>query len=285
VRTVGFFLQFAVTLACLSGCERAILEGRAVNARGEALPGVVVRLEGTSRQDLTDGLGRYRLPAPRDASKLSLRMSKTGYAPTLVDLTPTGRILMDVPDTPLWILPLNAGVFEYKDQKYIAAEWALPKEYSLKDGETEFGLEVRESLAVEMPTNALWLVCYRTPRYNARLTRLVEVEAVMPGANDETVPIWVESGTIAVGLEPMDHPDGLLQRVVVDRPLQPGIYAVHWGAIEGYTTLESRVYVLRLVEPPAPEPAVEVTGPPSDATIADHEADAIEPPAEIADPQ
>jgi len=85
-------------------------------------------------------------------------------------------------------------------------------------------------------------------------------------------------------MEPIDLPEGQLQRVVVDRPLQPGVYAVHWGAIEGYTTLDARAYVFRVVEPPEPEPEETPDGVSDErseravSAETDTAADAIEPP-------
>lgn len=285
MRGTGLF-TLAVALATLgAGCERVAVEGRATDATGEALPGVVVRLEGTSQQDLTDALGQYRLTASRSAKRVGLKFSKSGYAPTRIDVELRGPLSVKAADVPLWRLPSNPGAYTWRAGRYIPADWVLPSQYYLKDGGEVYGVELPETLRVEVSTDAWWIATYRTPRYNARLSRLAPAEATLPGVGTQPVQIWTESGTIPAGLESIDPLEGHLQRVVVDRPLQPGVYAVHWGAIEGYTTLEGRIYVFRVVEPPAEDiaegaehdveeaaPAAPGSGPP----------DAIEPPADEA---
>jgi hypothetical protein len=272
----------AMVLVFLAGCERAIVEGRAMNAQGEALPGVVVRLAGTDRQDLSDALGRYRLTASRNLGDARLQLSKSGYAPADVTVELHGRLLVDAPDATLWPLPLNPGVYTLRDAKYVAADWVLPKQYYLKDGSSSFGAELPEPLRAGADAAELFIVCYRTPRYNARLSRLASAEATVPGLDSEAQQIWVESGTIGAGLEPVDQPTGQLLRVVVDRPLEPGIYGVHWGAMEGYTTLENRVYAFEIVAPPEPDPEAGAEGASEGEGAgaepkADTEADAAKP--------
>jgi hypothetical protein len=284
-----FALVILLAISVL-GCERAIVEGRTTDAHGEALPGVVVRIDGTSHQDLTDGVGRYRLAVYRGADSVRLRFSKSGYAPAETPVSLDNRLRIEAPETALWLLPLNPGVFTLRNAKYLGVDWVLPKEYTLKEGGSEYGVELPEALRVESTADNLWLVCYRTPRYNARLSRLAPADATVPGVSEETVPVWVESGSIPVGLEAVDSMEGHLLRVVFDRLLEPGVYALHWGAIEGYTTLEQRAYVFRVIEPRDPEPEEseaesEAGDAPADA--ADGEGtraipDAVEPPADEA---
>jgi hypothetical protein len=275
-------------LFALAGCERAIIEGRAINAQGEALPGVVVRLAGTERQDLSDARGRFRMTASRTATTARLQLSKSGYAPSEVTVDLKGRLLVSAPDSTLWALPMNPGVYTLDDLRYLAADWVLPKQYYLKDGSTTFGAELPETVRARADAANLFLVCYRTPRYNARLSRLAPAEATVPGSDAESQKIWVESGTIGAGLQPVDHPAGELLRIFVDRPLEPGIYCVHWGAMEGYTTLESRIYAFEILAPsPAEEAPVPEGGTPAagDAnTTPDKSEQTKTPPPDLLEP-
>ncbi len=291
MRSTGRFMLAAALAALGAGCERVAVEGRATDAAGEALPGVVVRLEGTNGQELTDGLGQYRLAASRSAKRVGLGFSKSGYAPARVDVELRGRLRVKAADVPLWRLPSNPGAYTLREGHYIPADWVLPSQYYLKDGGEVYGVELPETLRVEVVADAWWIATYRTPRYNARLSRLAPAEATMPGVGAQPVQIWTESGTIPAGLESIDPLEGHLQRVVVDRPLQPGVYAVHWGAIEGYTTLEGRIYVFRVVEPPAEETVETAEDGSGEGAPAEGGADggaeagppdAIEPPADDA---
>ena len=81
-------------------------------------------------------------------------------------------------------------------------------------------------------------------------------------------------------LEPMDAPTGPLFRLQVGRALEPGVYGVHWGAMSGYTTLDTRVFLFRVPEPePSAEPA-----PDAEKTTATPGAKAGEPKEAAAQP-
>lgn len=249
-----------LSLACaFTSCERAIVEGRATNAQGEALPGVVVRIDGTDRQDLSDARGRYRLTTSRTRSRAHLQLSKSGYAPAELDIELGKRMLVAAPDATLWPLPLNPGIYAVNDHQYVATDWVVPKQYYLKDGSSAFAAELPETLRASVIADRLDIVCFRTPRYNARLSRLAPAEATVPGSDAAPQRVWVESGTIDAGLVAVDLPEGNLLRVTVDRPLEPGVYGVHWGAMEGYATIETRVYAFEIVAPPEPETPAEAS--------------------------
>lgn len=231
-------------LFSLAACERDHIDGRVTNRRGEALPGVTVAVAGTSMQDLTDGLGRYRVGTSPGA--VTLLFSKSGYTSAEVALEANHRGA--APDAMMWVLPMNAGVYVVTDRDYGETSWALPKQYYLKDGSAAFGIEL--TAEVIESTNEPFLVTHRTPRYNAQLSRLVAEQARLTGIEEKSIEVWVEAGTMAAGLEPLDPADSLLQRIQIGRALEPGIYGIHWGAMEGYTTLDNRVFLFRVPEPP-----------------------------------
>ena len=52
---------------------------------------------------------------------------------------------------------------------------------------------------------------------------------------------------------PLDEPDRLLVELAPAAMLEPGTYAVHWGAFEGLASLEPRVFLFRVPDPAATE--------------------------------
>jgi hypothetical protein len=241
-------------------CDRGALEGRVTDMHGDALPGVIVRVAGSSDQDLTDGLGRYKVAAAPGNARLEF--SKSGY--TSSELVVTANSRGDLPDAMLWILPLNPGVYVVNDLRFVETQWAVPKQHNLTDGTLAYGIELPEHVVES--AGEPFIVAHRTTRYNARLSRLTQDEASLQGVEKTSIPVWVEAGTMAAALEPLDAHEGLLMRVQVGRPLEPGVYGVHWGALEGYTTLDNRVYVFRIPEPPAEAEASSAEGETSAAT-------------------
>ncbi len=237
-------LALLCVAALLPACERSYIEGTVTDVRGAALPGVVVRVMDSSSQDLTDGLGQYRLAAPRGTVQIAF--SKTGY--TTAELAVSDSVRSKA-DASMWPLPLNPGIYIVTDLHFTSATWVVPKEYDLKDGTRAFGAVLPKELQVA--TTEPFIVAYRTTRYNARLSRLISAEA----QNGEETPaddaVWVEAGTMAAALEPLDQPEGQLLQLQVGRPLEPGVYGVHWGAMSSYTTLDTRVFLFRVPEPPA----------------------------------
>jgi len=84
---------FAALLALLPAAGRAQQDARATltgvvrdAATGELLAGVLVRIEGSDLQALTDSAGRYRLPRV-PAGVQVLRAERLGYAPARITLT------------------------------------------------------------------------------------------------------------------------------------------------------------------------------------------------------
>src|SRR5690606_13404628 len=83
----------AALLAWLPAAGRAQQDARATlagvvrdAATGELLAGVLVRIEGSDLQALTDSAGRYRLPRV-PAGVQVLRAERLGYAPARITLT------------------------------------------------------------------------------------------------------------------------------------------------------------------------------------------------------
>ena len=261
-------------VALLSACERSYIEGHVTDIHGAALPGVIVRMPNSTTQDLTDGLGNYRLAA--SGGPVHLAFSKTGYSSAELTVDASKR---RGANASLWPLPLNAGIYVVSDLHFVSMTRVVPKEYDLKDGTKAFGTQLPDD--VRDATSEPFIVAYRTPRYNARLSRLMSAE-VQGSGGSAGMTVWVEAGTMAAALEPVDHPDGQLLQLQVGRALEPGVYGVHWGAMSGYTTLDTRVFLFRVPEPTATEP-LEADNPPAAAKKATDESKG--PDTKPADPK
>lgn len=238
-------IPLLATLVLLSACQRRAVEGVATNVQGETLAGVVVQVDGGGRQVTTDVLGHYRVSADSAAARLTF--SKSGYATAelILGSEADGRRNANVQ---LWQLPLNAGVYFFEAGRYRPLEWVLPGQYFMKDGSVAYGTQ--RPAETRTPANTPFVVCYRTPRYDAQLSRLVESTATRPAVETGSFDVWVEAGSFRADLTAIDTPDAQLLRLQIGQALEPGTYAVHWGALEGYDTLEARVYLFEVAEPP-----------------------------------
>ena len=56
----------------------------------------------------------------------------------------------------------------------------------------------------------------------------------------------------------LDVPEKLLVELRAAAPLSPGVYAIHWGALEGYDSIDPRIFMFELRE--AAEKPVEGEG-------------------------
>ena len=239
----------AVVLS-MPACYRSGVSGTVRNVRGEALPGVVVQVSGEETQAITDARGHYRI-APADAT---LDFFKTGYAPARLRLDPNTRRQTARGDVQMWPLPGSAGVYLLDDYRYDQISWVIPRQFFMSDGTVAYGTRSEPSPATH--TSEPTILCYRTPRYDARLSRLVRAKPMQPSATAGEFEIWTAGGTIDADLVPVDTPQGILRRLRIDRPLEPGAYAVHWGALEGYATLENRVFMFEVAELSAEDEAL-----------------------------
>lgn len=247
-------LVLCVSLAALAGCDRAVVSGRVVTVENEALPGVVVSVEDVpGLEALTNTRGKYTLITPKGLH--ALRYAKSGYAPAVSSVEALPQSTVELDDVAMWRLPPGKGVYLYEGGRYDAATLGEPRPFLL-DGETvDFAIRV----AIETRTENLdpLIVCYHMPRYEARLTRLRTATAQLKEGQDYTFDVWARGGSIPVRLVPVDEPEGLLMKVVVDEPVEEGAYALHWGAMVGDTVLEPRAYLFEIVPPPASGDAAE----------------------------
>ncbi len=274
LRRAGFALGLALLLAA---CERSYLDGRVTDVRGEALPGVTVREPGSAdEQDLTNGLGHYRVPL--SSATRHIEFSKSGYTSAKVAVDAAVRRGAAMADVVLWPLPQNPGVYVVNGQRFSETTWVVPRQFYLKDRTASYGAELPKD--IREAAGEPFVVAFRTPRYNARLSRLVAAETE-GGGDAPSIAVWVEAGTMAAALDPIDtppeHQQPQLLRVQVGRPLEPGVYGIHWGALEGYSTLDARVFLFRVPEPPVASPESEAPATPANPD--EKPGDAATPPS------
>jgi len=236
-------------IGLLAGCNRTGVYGIVTNPEGETLPGVSVRLTDNSEiSAITNVLGEYHLNAK--PGRHSIQYAKSGYTLVNTDLLLEKSSSRLLPKIEMWNLPQSNSVFFYNKTLYSPTTWLKPKRYFMIDNGPSFGTTREPELLTDesMP----FIVCYRMPRYDARLTRLQQRKAQLPQDETQTFDVWVPSGTISVNLDPVVPSDPSLLKVNLYEHLEPGRYALHWGALDGYTTIDDRMYIFEILEKPDP---------------------------------
>jgi hypothetical protein len=263
----SFFVTFLVLV--FTGCSQNVhIQGRVVDVRGQALPGVAVSVRDTEFEAITDGVGTYALrcaPGP-----FLLEFVKTGYTPGHLDLqqaTPedTGYAVERIPaiDVVLWPLPPGKGIFVFNQERarYQEASPAEPKRFLSRDRGAIFGIQIEPELTLE--TDTPFLISHKLPAYDVHLDRLQQMEVALPQTNAApafTQKAWVKGAPISIAAAPVDEPGQLLIEIRPFQPLDPGIYAMHWGALDGYTSTEARIYLFKITDPNAIEGEAEGEG-------------------------
>ena len=259
------WITAGLALVVLVGCGRNVITGRVLNVQGETLPGVAVKVEGTEHQALTGPLGKYSVaynPGP-----VALNFIKSGFTPGRLELTVNQAKRVEAADVTLWQLPEGWGVYLVKDARYIGANPIEPDAFPTVAGTTVYGVKKGPETTT---TNAKpMMVCYKLPRNEVRFCRMAptEIELRPPDAKGpvakgkgQKITVWTSVAKIPVTVSRIDEPEGLLLQLHYDGSLEPGCYAVHWGALEGRTDLDKRIFYFSVVNPNAapsagPEPA------------------------------
>lgn len=263
--TVFFTCLFALLLA---GCEpTATITGKVMDIQGQHLPGVSVTIpEGPAAA--TDALGNYSIAVP--PASLRLDFHKTGYTAGWSEITVSGTGTVQADDIQLWPLPESKGVYLFENFHYDPLDRVEPKRYVNANGKNVFGV-MRAPQASTENTNPL-LVAHKLPAYDVHAHRLKKTQAATPtaGSSGAQETVWAAEEEVEILASPIDEPEHLLTDLRFAHPLAPGDYAVHWGAMQGFTTTETRAFLLHIAAPneaniEAPtEPA-----PPADAKESD----------------
>ncbi len=245
-RTLILYFVLSPLSLLLLGCERNVIRGMVVDVKGDLLPGVAVSVAGTEFQGLTDALGRYTVAYEPGA--LVLDFMKTGYTPGRLELEVNETRPVEASQVMLWPLPPNKGVYLFDDYQYRETYPTEPKAHVSHDG-VERVYAVKRLGVVETTKREPTIICYRMRPYDVRMCRL-EFSKVTVRAEKQVrqVPLWIPVWTWPLSVGAIDEPERLLLHLNLPRPLEPGVYAVHWGALEGQTTLDSRVFIFSVVE-------------------------------------
>lgn len=236
------FLAAAAALTLLAaGCGRtAVVRGAVTDVSGEDLPGVAVAVPGTPLQGVSNRQGRYWLRcAP---GNLKLTFIKTGYTTGHLRVTVPGPGPMDVEPVTLWPLPPGKGVYVFTPEfRYHELTRAKPKQYIGKEIGPCFGVKTAPTLVFEDPEPLF--IAFRMPPYDIQMRRLQRIAAARPqaAATPAELPekaffetVWVPGKRLSAHLAPIDEPERLLYELRLPALLEPGVYAVHWGALDGH---------------------------------------------------
>lgn len=253
----------ALCVCCLLGCDRNLIQGRALDVQGETLPGVSVVVEGSDYQALTTPKGEYAIPY--EPGSLALNFLKSGYTPGRLELTVEQSKVVEAADVTLWRLPESWGVYLVENARYQATTAVEPKPFLTVTGSTVFG--ARNGPEAMTTNRSPMIVCYKLPRNEARLCRVapITIELRPPegkkkgekgekGGKGEEVTVWTPVESLPATVTPIDQPEGLLLQIQYAGPLAPGCYAVHWGALEGYPETDKRMFYFTVIDPNAPPP-------------------------------
>jgi hypothetical protein len=237
--------------AGLAGCNRAELvggaevQGSVVDIRGEPIPGVVVSISEPLTQCLTNGLGEYSIRT--EPGQVVLRFMKTGYTSgTMVIEDADAGTVMARPLS-LWRLPQTTGLFLFEDFNYRRVAAMKPRPYLESKDRAIYGLGKLTDV-IETKTAQPLLLCYKMPSYDAKLCRLTSTKAATPESPAIKNDVWVPGESVPLAMAPVDEPQRLLWEVRLVEPLEPGLYALHWGALEGFTTTDERVFVFAVAQ-------------------------------------
>jgi hypothetical protein len=246
--------RIAIALAVttlFTGCGQSVIQGVVEDMHGESLPGVSVKVAGRDQSALTDARGKYLLR--HELGMFQVVYAKSGYTTFQADLYYSESAINQQPTVQLWPVPPKEGVFHFTGTRYDAVDQRTFRKYFLSDGTIEQALRELpdRTIAGERPL----LLCFKTPRRNAKLARLQEVEAHLPTDPSQTFGVWIAGGSVPVDLIPVVVSDPSLLQVRLIEPLQPGMYALHWGALEGYTSLDERIFIFIVTA----EPTVDLT--------------------------
>jgi len=262
----------ALWLACfallLGGCEQvATLRGKVLDIQGQRLPGVSITVPG-GPTTTTDAHGEYALRvAP---ASLHIDFHKTGYTGGWLEIDIASTTVVQADDIQLWPLPESKGVYLFQDFRYTALDRTEPKRYLLPGNRNVFGVMRAPVLSTTLTTPLL--IAHRLPTYDVRAHRIEKTQASLPTASSTTTPgetIWAPTEEIPIIAAPIDEPERQLVDLRFDRPLLPGDYAIHWGAFEGFTTTDTRAFLLHIAAPNEATVEAPTEAPPAEKTEAD----------------
>jgi len=215
-----------------------------VDFRGDALPAVAVSVDGQDARTTTDALGHYKAPVSSPAD-VELRFVKTGYTAGRLALQTTAPGAVKARPVMLWRLPQAAGVYLLEDYRYRRTSHATPRPFSSEAKSLVYGVAKLPQLEATTIAEPL-IVLHKLPSYDLRLCRLGATQAAPLDATTSMQEVWTPEETLPVQMVPVDEPERALWRVGLLGPLGPGVYALHWGALDGHTSTDPRIFAFRV---------------------------------------
>ncbi len=171
---------------------------------------------------------------------------------------------------------MRKGVYLFENFRYLETTRAEPKRYLSGENKPVFGIKrdpacsTTLSLTGDKGFQEPMLIGFKMPEYDLQLHRIEKIEAIIPQQRPvqpaETTAgaspamqvvkdsVWVMADRIETLLTPVDEPGHQLYIVRPMKPLAPGVYAVHWGAMEGHTSTDPEVYLFQVIDPNAASP-------------------------------
>lgn len=252
---IRFNLLLWPAIFLVTSCVPNRIEGTVLDVKGEALPGVVVTAEETGNQALTNTLGRYKVPY--QPGTVILTFFKTGYTPGRLELDIDRFRPVQARPVRLWPLPPQKGVYLYENHRYRSITPVMPDRFEQPDGTVLYG--TTKWADVETYDTARLVLCHKMPPYGVRVHRmdLIELAVEQAEGSTETTEVWAPARPIPVEVVPIDQVEALLTELRFDASLEPGFYAVDWGALSGDASRDKHMFFFGIVNPPAYKPLKE----------------------------
>ena len=269
VLPILLLLLLACTLAACGYMRNVFIRGMVTDISGQALPGVVVRVTGTEFGALTNALGRYSLGAA--PGHLQLEFMKTGYTPVRTAITVDTIGIVEAAPVALWPLPMGEGVYLFQNYRYYQTTYPRPNRYKVEEqGGVAVGTPVCPELRIhwedpeyESDRNPPVLIGHKMPAYDARMNKMRRVNAALiheasrsrtstenAGNIQYHEEIWIADQPVPLRSRILDEAERLLVELRPIQALEPGVYAIHWGALEGYDSIEPRIFLFEIEAPP-----------------------------------
>ncbi len=237
-------------LGGVQSCFGPSIQGRVVDVQGGSLPGVAVNVVNTGDQDLTTPLGEYRVRY--EPGHVELEFLKTGYTRGRLEMTLEEARNVSARDVMLWPLPQAKGVYFFANFRYRATAALEPQAFETANLGTVYGTE--HWTDVQTVDAAPVLIAHRLPLAGLRMHRmeLRELFVEEPSGGTRSVEAWTRAGEVPIDGQYLDE-DGALLQVILTDELDPGAYAVHWGALEGDPAVDTRIFFFSILPSLAPD--------------------------------
>lgn len=263
-------LRFFAMVLVLAGCAPHVgIQGVVYNIEGEPLPGVSVRVEEIGAFAVSNGNGVFgkrpnTLSLPPGTWELAY--FKTGFTTARQTIDTGSARSVEAAPVQLWPLPSAKGIYVLDGLTYLPFTRVTPDRHRRENNAPVYGMKLAPEL--KLATAPPMIISHRLANYDWQLTRLEQVtvlregfEPLPPGQESKkgddtrTEVIWAASVRLPIQTTPIDEPEQQLWRIIPSVELGPGLYAIHWGALDGDPGTEPSAYLMEVIDPnAAPQP-------------------------------